>query len=906
MRIRPIISLLLLLALAVPLAASPLSISVTDPSGAVVQGANIVVQATAGGPSHALVTDARGTATVPELPAGEYKITADKAGFQHYEKTIAIASTSPATLAIELKIAEQETTIRVASGKISALANSDPNYRALRDAQPGETVAVANLMLKRDLGTFTFKTGIFTFTTPVLGKNTYAVFSGEGNFHLKPLVVMEANYLKSVSGNDSGEADEDFATAVFCFTDGTAAEIRAAATPGAAATGAGNSAWHDFRNQTRSRNDRPRSMLEALLGDDDTGNVDADLLGDLYTPSRTTFLAFIHGRKHDDLRFFVNQSGALPVLRSPEEVALINYDPGGEHEGIWYMSHLQSEWQGKTASSDEDRRWVRGLSFRIDTSIGGNNHLAATTVVRLQSLVEGVRVIRFGLLPSLRVSAVKMGANEIPYVQESKKKDGTFYVILPAGLKAGTQVEIAISYEGDKVVTDEGGGNFAVGARESWYPSLNSFTDRATYDLTFRIPKIYSLVSVGKLESSTVEQGYNVTHWVSDIPLAVAGFNYGEFKKFSKVDEPTNYQLEAWATKEAPEYLRNAGIAPTSMAQNTLADAQNAMRTFTYFFGPVPYGRLAITQQPQFSFGQSWPTLVYLPVSAFLDDTQRWMLLRGAAFRFADFVSEVTPHEVSHQWWGHAVGWATYRDQWLSEGFATFSAGLFLENTSKGDDYTRYWETERKRLVDKNEFGLRPGEAIPLWMGYRLNTFHTPRGYNQVTYSKGGYILHMLRSMMWSPETQDADFIAMMKDFVNTYLNRDPSTEAFMAMATKHMKPSMDVAGDHRMLWFFQQWVYGTSIPKYRFEYTLKDEPGGKTRLSGTLTQANVTDNFRMVVPIYAQFDGKDYVRLGQTFVLGNKSGQEFTVILPKRPKKVAANQFNDVLAIETVNQQVN
>jgi len=252
------------------------------------------------------------------------------------------------------------------------------------------------------------------------------------------------------------------------------------------------------------------------------------------------------------------------------------------------------------------------------------------------------------------------------------------------------------------------------------------------------------------------------------------------------------------------------------------------------------------------------------------------------------------------------VGWATYRDQWLSEGFAVFSAGLFLQNAGKQDEYNKYWETERKRLVDKNAFGLRAGEAIPLWMGIRLDTFQTPRGYNLTTYSKGGFILHMLRSMMWDPKTQDNDFIDMMKDFVKTNYNRDPSTENFMAIASKHMTPQMDLAGDHRLLWFFQQWVYGTAMPKYRFEYSLKDEPEGKTRLTGTLTQSNVTDNFRMLVPIYADFDGKDYVRLGSTLVSGNKTGQPFSILLPKRPKKVAANRFNDVLAIETVDQQIN
>jgi hypothetical protein len=898
----PLIFLLLVTALP----AATLTITVHDPSGAVVQGATIAIQPAKGGATSTLTTGPAGTATANSLAPGDYRLTVDKTGFAHSEQTIALTDTAPQTLIVELKIATQESAIGVQANtksKISPLANSDPNYRLLRDAQLTEGRQVANLVFKRDTATFTFTTGVFTFLTPVMGKTVYAVFSGDATFHLQPIVAIEANYMKLLSG--AGEAEEAFSSAVFCFTDATATEIRAASQPAPPAAAAGL-AWREFRDRTRNSVDTPRSMLESLLGYNDMENLDADILSDLYTPSRTRFLAYMHGKKHEDFRFLINESGAISALVSPEEVALINYDPGGEHEGIWYMSHLKSEWEKHTASSDEDRRWARALSFHIDTAIGTNNHLAATAGIRLKALVDGVRVVKFGLLPSLRVSSVRVGDTEIPYIQEARKHDGSFYVIFPQALRVNADAEITVSYEGDKVITDAGNGNFAVGARESWYPSLNSFADRATYDLTFRIPKRYSIVSVGKPVDSHVDHDTLVSHWVSEIPLAVAGFNYGDFVKYSKTDEVTGNAFEAYATHEPPPYLARAAISPASAVKNIVVDAENAVRTYEYYFGKLPYGRLAITQQPQFNFGQSWPMLVYLPVSAFMDNTQRWMLMQGSAFRFNDFITEVTPHEVSHQWWGHAVGWATYRDQWLSEGFATFSAGLFLQNTTKGDEYKKYWEQERTRLVDKNEWGLRAGEAIPLVMGLRLNTFHTARFYNSATYSKGGFVLHMLRSLMWDPQSHDDAFIDMMKDFVKTYYNRSPSTEDFEALVAKHMKPGMDLAGDHRMTWFFQQWVYGTSMPKYRFEYSIKDEPEGKVRLTGTLTQSNVTETFRMKVPVYADFDGTGYMRLGQVLVAGNQSSQPFSIILPKRPKKVVANQFNDILAIETVNAQVN
>ena len=141
------------------------------------------------------------------------------------------------------------------------------------------------------------------------------------------------------------------------------------------------------------------------------------------------------------------------------------------------------------------------------------------------------------------------------------------------------------------------------------------------------------------------------------------------------------------------------------------------MRLFQHWFGDAPYGRIAITQQPEFNFGQSWPTLVYLPMSAFLDATQRYELMGQQAFRFASFIQEVTPHEISHQWWGHMVGWASYHDQWLSEGFAEFSAGLFVEATSKAGEVDKFWDRLRDEIVQKNPFGNSPNDAGPVWLG---------------------------------------------------------------------------------------------------------------------------------------------------------------------------------------------
>src|SRR5262249_45621968 len=271
----------------------------------------------------------------------------------------------------------------------------------------------------------------------------------------------------------------------------------------------------------------------------------------------------------------------------------------------------------------------------------------------------------------------------------------------------------------------------------------------------------------------------------------------GDFKKKETAVKEFPYALEGYATSSVPDYLRQSaddlgGLSPSRLTDQMLSQAEVSVRIYDKWFGRAPYGRLAVTQQPDFGFGQSWPGLVYLPLSAFLDATQRWQLLGGISGSMNNFIQEVTPHEVAHQWWGHMVGWATYRDQWLSEGFADFSAGLFLQLTEpKPDKYLKYLETARDAILSKNNYGISPNEAGPLCMRLRVNTPRAASAYQRLIYAKGGYVLHMLRSLMWDPQTGDQNFIAMMHDFVESHLFKPATTESFQAVVEKHMTPNM-------------------------------------------------------------------------------------------------------------------
>jgi hypothetical protein len=892
---------LLLFWLAGPLClhADSISGTIADPSGALIPGARIEI--TGGDLAHPLElsSDTVGRFSSPDLTSGTYTLRVTRDGFEPLVKTVDLKG--GVKLQLSLAIARQRVEVNVPD-KSGISANSDPVYRSLRGLGLGTTFHFDKVTIPLDTATFQFQQGTLTFLSPVNGIVTGAIFIGEGHFNLKPATALDGQELKRRAG--SSEFDEDFTEVILRFT-GKEHQIFLRGTGDKVDTPLeAERAYENWKERMRQRREVALGFTEELLHGEDMDNVDSDLLAAVYNPSHPPFVnAYIRGKKHKDLRFFIRtRVGALPQLDSPEEVALINYDPESMDDGVWYLDHSKVEYQNHTASSQEDRRLFATRSYKIETVISKNGHLFSTATITFQPLIAGERVLKFGLLPNLRVTRVSDDqGQDIQFIQESKKEDGSFYAILSKAPDAGKDSSITVQYEGDKVLEHAGEGSFYVRARSSWYPNLNGFGEHALYDLTYKVPRRYTVISVGKLQSESVEQEYAVSHWITPTPVAVAGFNYGDYKKVELADNITGYKISGYYLTELPDNLRRyqalQSMAPQSMTKFALDQTRAQLQLCTYYFGKIPYDEIDITEQPDFAFGQSWPNLVYLPISAYTDSTQRWMLFGNIDSKFTGFVQEVTPHEVAHQWWGHAVGWASYHDQWLSEGFAEFSAGLFLQQAVAGNwqkDYIQFWERLQRRILEKNNFSIAPNDAGPLWLGTRLISPRSESAYQHVTYAKGAYVLQMMRSIMYSPEDQDKAFIAMMHDFVESHRERLASTESFKAIAEKHITKAMDLAGNGKLDWFFDEWVYGTQVPKYHFEYQLIPAEAGKVKLHMTLTQSEVDERFVMLVPVFVDF-GKGMVRIGQFGVAGN-STRSTDVLLPTKPKSVALNAYKDIL----------
>ena len=238
----------------------------------------------------------------------------------------------------------------------------------------------------------------------------------------------------------------------------------------------------------------------------------------------------------------------------------------------------------------------------------------------------------------------------------------------------------------------------------------------------------------------------------------------------------------------------------------------------------------------------------------------------------------------------------------MSEGFAEFSASLYVQLTRGNDKFIDFWENQRQLIVQASPRtrDRKPYTVGPITQGYRLNSGKTGGVARFLIYPKGAYVLHMLRMMMYKQaHGGDAQFQEMMKDFVQTHFNQDVSTEDFKAIVEKHMTKEMDIDKNGKMDWFFDQWVYGTEVPAYKLEYNVSSDG----MLNGKITQSGVSDNFVMLVPIYIDI-GKGWAKLGSATMVGNRSVEIKNLKLPVVPKRVAICALNDVLATSIENSK--
>jgi len=550
-------------------------------------------------------------------------------------------------------------------------------------------------------------------------------------------------------------------------------------------------------------------------------------------------------------------------------------------------------------------------AYRIEAAIGSDLELRATTRVKVRPSHSGLRAVPFDISPLMTVTAATVDGQPAEVLQRESPRGNAmragnemFLVAVPEPLVAGRDYEFVFEHSG-KVVFDTGDRVLFVTARGNWYP-LHGL-QFATYDLTFRHPKDLDLVAPGELVDTRAAGDSRITRFRTRSPIRFAGFNLGNYARARA--ERGGYVVEVCANRslqpslKAPSALpmrepivtgsrRSSEILsepfpvtapnPLDRLQEIATGVAAALEFMASRFGPPALDHLTVSPIPG-TFGQGFPGLIYLSTLSYLKTVPRSAgSLAQAQELFYQQVLQT--HETAHQWWGNRVTTGSYRDAWMMEALANYSAMLYLEKTAGTHAVDMMLDTYRNELLAKGESGQQVESAGPITMGTRLESSQDPGAWRTVTYGKGTWIIHMLRRYLG-----DQRFAAMLAEVLKRYDHQEMSTEDFRRVAARFTPPQSD---DADLGTFFDAWVYGTGIPALKMNYSVKGKAPA-LRLVGTVTQTEVERDFTALVPVEIHLPGGQVIT---QWVRCDSEPGTFSVALKQLPSRVILDPDRAVL----------
>jgi Peptidase family M1 domain len=771
---------------------------------------------------------------------------------------------------------------------------------------PTQVYELRDARITRDRATLYFNRGFLGLLATVQGEVTGAAFLGDGEILMVPPDSVERQSLARFTR--SPLLDEHFSSAYLRFTDGTATELlkqarppdpEAAEQPPAEFV----PAWNDLAKRLN-----PAQSLR--------------ILEDLVSGRRPEyFSAAIEGLSLGAFTLTVDE-------RRPESVHVeaLKVADGVTYADIW------CSFESKAQSLDRIPRAppFQVGSYRVDTHIDPGKTTQGRAQLELESR-QPERFLTFNLSRRLQLTGVRDDSNtDVPAFQGAlnespAERNNWVAVVLPRAHPAGESFHLTFTYQGN-VVAEVGNGVLSVSAHESWYPNPGP-SPAAKYELSFEYPDHLILAATGRCVEESSSERYRRSRWISDSAFPVAGFNLGPYDARTRDIGSTRLQVYATAEAEAAlerRYLEAQAesesrtesvlgrrlpeadtppvlqpLGPAELIDKVADSAAQAVAYFEELFGPFPYRRLAISQIPG-NFGQGWPELVYLPTYAFLPTSVTSELgARTAASNLEDRTA--LAHEIAHQWWGNEIGWSTYHDQWLSEGFASYVAALELSQEKDGSrlfhDLLRDYRAD---LLVKDKQGSTVESGGPVILGGRLGNSLNPQGYDAIVYKKACWVVHMLRLVLTDPQTgSDARFFQMLRDFLAAYRGTSASTEDFIRCAQTYMASAADLDRNGKLDWFFKEWVYSTGLPEYQLRTSVRRLGQGSYQVQGTITQVDAPSGFEMLVPVVVAYGSRrsreqDSRRL---IVPVSSSGGRFHFTTAVPPERIAIDQ-DAILAI--------
>ena len=561
-------------------------------------------------------------------------------------------------------------------------------------------------------------------------------------------------------------------------------------------------------------------------------------------PGSSDFLAEMHTRRFDTLTY----------ARSGTEAEDITVFDRKKHRNISiYPSKTKIATHGRFYNED-DLVDYDVLDYDIDVSATPERQwIEGRTRIYLKVRAYALNTITLKLAEPLVVHSIV--SNELGRLFGVRiKNQNTVIVSLPATITRDSTLTLTVTYSGRlepqsaerEAVALTGGADdagaptgmggtggqrvmqedvplltpepsYLYSSRSLWYPQA-VVSDYATARIRLSVPPTLDAVASGQLEpgfpvlvtakdSREPGQTRKLYAFVASQPLRYLAFIISRFARaetatigFSEPPASTTdgiplqgltYRSLSLSVEANPRQVvrgrdlteRAADIA--TFYQSLVGDSPYASFTVALVESDLPGGH-----SPAYFAALNQP----LPTSQ--------LVWRNDPAAFGNFPEFFIAHEIAHQWWGQAVGWRNYHEQWISEGFAQYFAALYAQH-ARGDDAFNGVLRQLRR------WGMEQSDQGPVYLGYRLGHIRNEgRVFRALVYNKSAAVLHMLRGLVG-----DDVFFKGLQQFYRTMRFKKAGTEDFRA--------AMEAVSGRSLERFFERWIYGSTLPRLKVGYTV-------------------------------------------------------------------------------------
>ncbi|WP_291914789.1 M1 family metallopeptidase [Chitinophaga sp. CB10] len=347
-----------------------------------------------------------------------------------------------------------------------------------------------------------------------------------------------------------------------------------------------------------------------------------------------------------------------------------------------------------------------------------------------------------------------------------------------------------------------------------WFPTIDKTNQKTTQEISMTVDKKYVTLSNGKLVSQKQNaNGTRTDTWKMDLPhspylFMMAVGDYAVVKDSWKGKE-VSYYVE----KPFEKYARNIfGNTPEMLSfYSNILD---------YEYPWVKYSQITGRDYVSGAMENTTATLH----GEFLQKTDRELLDNN------NYNENVIAHELFHHWFGDLVTAESWSNLTVNESFADYSEYLWLEHKYGKD-------AADEHLLDN---GNQYMQMVQYSGDKHLVRFHyvdKEDMFDQITYQKGGCILHMLRNAVG-----DSAFFKSLNLYLKTY--------AFKSTEAHQLRLAVEEVTGRDMNWFFNQWYFGQGMPQLDISY--KYAPGKVTVVLQQIQKDEKVWQLPMAIDIYA------------------------------------------------------